>query len=116
MGMLFAHTPVLIRGGGDLATGIVYRLYKAGFPVIVTELPHPLVVRRTVAVATAIRQGRINIEGLKAERVVSWDMAVECALEGRIPVWVAPHATRDPAADNGHCRCAHGQTKYRYKP
>lgn len=96
MGMLFAHTPVLIRGGGDLATGIVYRLHKAGFPVIVTELPHPLVVRRTVAVATAVRQGRINIEDLKAERVDSWDMALECALEGRIPVWVAPMLPATP--------------------
>ena len=43
-----------MRGGGDLATGIVYRLHKAGFPVVVLELKRPLPVRRRVAVATAI--------------------------------------------------------------
>ena len=44
----------LVRGGGDLATGVVWRLTRAGWPVVVTELPAPLTVRRTVAVSTAV--------------------------------------------------------------
>ena len=52
--MLFADRPVVLRGGGDLGTGAAFRLHKAGFPVVVLELPEPLAIRRTVAVSTAI--------------------------------------------------------------
>ena len=58
--MLFGNHLILLRGGGDLATGVAYRLHHAGFPVIVTELPNPLVVRRRVALATAVREGEIQ--------------------------------------------------------
>ena len=51
--MLFGDHLILLRGGGDLATGVAYRLHKAGFPLVVLELPAPLVVRRRVALATA---------------------------------------------------------------
>ena len=50
--------PVIVRGGGDLGTGVIYRLHKSGFPVIVLELAQPLVVRRRVAMATAARPMR----------------------------------------------------------
>ena len=45
---------VVVRGGGDLATGVAARLQRAGFAVVVTELHRPLVLRRTVALAEAI--------------------------------------------------------------
>ena len=57
--MLFSDQFVLIRGGGDLATGVAYRLHQAGFPIIVLELERPLVVRRKVALATAVL-GRVQ--------------------------------------------------------
>ena len=41
--MLFGDHLILLRGGGDLATGVAYRLHKAGFPLVVLELPDPLV-------------------------------------------------------------------------
>ena len=40
---------VLIRGAGDLATGVAVRLYRCGFQVVMTELPQPLAVRRRIA-------------------------------------------------------------------
>ena len=49
--MLFQNYLILLRGGGDLATGVAWRLHHAGFPVVVAELPRPLVVRRRVALA-----------------------------------------------------------------
>lgn len=88
--MLFRDYLVVVRGGGDLATGVVYRLHAAGFPVIVLELAHPLVVRRTVAVATAVREGTARVESLVAIRVESVAAAEELALTGAIPVLVAP--------------------------
>jgi xanthine dehydrogenase accessory factor len=62
-------SPILIRGGGDLATGVAIRLLHSGLGVIVTELPQPLAVRRTVSFAEAVYSGEISIEGITARRV-----------------------------------------------
>jgi len=45
---------ILIRGGGDLASGVAYRLHRAGLNVVITELPQPLAVRRLVSFAQAV--------------------------------------------------------------
>ena len=93
--MLFGDHLILLRGGGDLATGVAYRLHKAGFPIIVLELPEPLVVRRRVALATAVRERHITVEDLRAVRVDSPDEALRLAPTGVIPVLVAPELTAD---------------------
>lgn len=59
---------VIIRGGGDLATGAAYRLYKSGWPVLITELEKPRMVRRTVCMGEAVWDGNIEIEGVRAEK------------------------------------------------
>jgi xanthine dehydrogenase accessory factor len=89
--MLFPQQLVILRGGGDLATGVAYRLHQAGFPIIVLELARPLVVRRMVALATAVLQNQITIETLHAQRAESADEALTLAQSGKIPVLVAPH-------------------------
>jgi len=88
--MLFADDFVVLRGGGDLATGAAYRLHQAGFPLIVLELTRPLVVRRRVALATAVLEGAVDVEGLAGRRVESWPQALALAGSGHIPVLVAP--------------------------
>ena len=60
---------ILIRGGGDLATGVAIRLIRTGLRVVVTELPQPLAVRRSVSVAEAVYSGQITVEGFTARRV-----------------------------------------------
>jgi xanthine dehydrogenase accessory factor len=60
---------ILIRGGGDLATGVAMRLFRAGLRVVVTELPQPLAVRRTVSFAEAVYSSEIVVEGLTARCV-----------------------------------------------
>jgi len=60
---------ILVRGGGDLATGVVFRLIHAGLRVAVAELPQPLAVRRTVAFAEAVYSGEITIEDLTGRLV-----------------------------------------------
>ncbi|MEG1415440.1 MAG: selenium-dependent molybdenum cofactor biosynthesis protein YqeB [Clostridium sp.] len=57
---------VLIRGGGDLASGIGHRLHNSGFNVIMTEIVQPLVIRRTVAFADAIYNRSAVVEGIEA--------------------------------------------------
>ena len=89
--MLFKEHLVILRGGGDLATGVAYRLYRAGFPLIVLELAQPLVVRRRVALATAVLEGRVEVEGLVGQRVETAAQAEQVALSGeQIPVLVQP--------------------------
>jgi len=44
----FKNALILIKGAGDMASGVAYRLKRAGFPLIMTELPAPLMVRRAV--------------------------------------------------------------------
>ncbi|MEZ4593552.1 MAG: selenium-dependent molybdenum cofactor biosynthesis protein YqeB [Chloroflexota bacterium] len=88
--MLFPNQLVILRGGGDLATGVAYRLHHAGFPVIVLELERPLVVRRKVALATAVLQNQITIETLHAQRAETADQALQLAQSSTIPVLVSP--------------------------
>lgn len=88
--MYFAEHVILIRGGGDLATGVAYRLHKAGFPLIVTELAQPLVVRRTVALATAVLEGNVTVESLRGVLADDVAEAEKLAYTGAIPVLVAP--------------------------
>ena len=81
---------VLVRGGGDIATGVVWRLHHAGFRVVVAELPRPLTIRRTVAVSSAVASGHIGIEGLTARRCDDESSVRSCWDLGEIPVVVAP--------------------------
>ena len=56
---------ILIRGAGDLATGIASRLYGAGHTILMTEIGEPLTVRRTVALSRAVYEGRARIEEME---------------------------------------------------
>jgi probable selenium-dependent hydroxylase accessory protein YqeC len=89
---------VIIRGGGDLATGVAYRLNKAGFPIVVLELAQPLVVRRRVALATAVLEGEISVEGLTGRLVGSFAEALKLAPTGVVPVVVSPELPARQAA------------------
>ncbi|MGH2537151.1 MAG: selenium-dependent molybdenum cofactor biosynthesis protein YqeB [Candidatus Promineifilaceae bacterium] len=91
----------VVRGGGDLATGVVYRLRAAGMPVIVLELARPLAVRRRVALATAALEGEIDVEGLIGRRVGSAQEALRLATGGVVPVLVAPEWPDWDAAAGG---------------
>ncbi len=79
-----------VRGGGDLATGTIARLYRVGFPVIVLELPQPRTVRRRVSMAEAIFSGEIVVEGVHGVQVSTPDEARACLKAGDIPVVVDP--------------------------
>jgi xanthine dehydrogenase accessory factor len=87
--MLFADRLLVLRGGGDLATGVAYRLHRAGFPLLVLELERPLVVRRYVALATAVLESTITVEGLHGQRVETLTEALTLAPTGAIPVLVS---------------------------
>jgi len=81
---------VVIRGGGDIATGVALRLFNSGFEVVITEIEKPRVIRREVAFAPAVYKGRTTVEGVEGVRAVSVKEIVHLLREGSIPVVVDP--------------------------
>jgi xanthine dehydrogenase accessory factor len=83
---------VLLRGGGDIASGAAIRLKRAGLQVIITELAQPMAVRRMVAFAEAVYTGGITVEEIASRRVDSPREALDALAEDTIPVLVDPLA------------------------
>lgn len=82
----------LIKGAGDLATGVALRLFRAGFRIVMTETAQPTPVRRTVAFAEAVYDGSATVEGVRAERAESKEDVFRLLEAGTIPVLVDPEA------------------------
>ncbi len=83
---------VVIKGAGDLASGIALRLRHSNIDVVMTDLPVPLAVRRTVAFSEAIRLGSTAVEDVKAEKAENKDEVMDCLARGVIPVLADPEA------------------------
>lgn len=81
----------IIRGGGDLASGVAIRLHRAGIKIIVAELPNPLTVRRTVSFSEAVYAGETEVEGVRARCVANLSTALDVILAGQIAVMVDPN-------------------------
>jgi xanthine dehydrogenase accessory factor len=80
----------VVRGGGDVATGVVWRLHASGFRVVVTELANPLTIRTTVAFSSAVASATCEVEGLSAHLVESADAVDATTRAGHIAVMVSP--------------------------
>lgn len=83
---------ILIRGGGDLATGVAHRLYQAGFRLLITEQEQPTVIRRSVAFANAVYEGTMKVEGVTAAHIKQVEEAEICWKQKQIPVVVGDAA------------------------
>ncbi|KAA3647133.1 MAG: EF2563 family selenium-dependent molybdenum hydroxylase system protein [Chloroflexi bacterium] len=81
---------VLIRGGGDLASGVALRLHRADIQVLITELFEPLVVRRSVAFAEAVFSGKVEVEGVSGYLAENLEHAQDILGRGDIPVRIDP--------------------------
>ena len=81
---------ILVRGGGDLATGTIHRLWSAGLKVLVLEAEHPAAIRRQVSVSEAVYEGGAVVEGMRAALVKTLDEAVVIWHRGDVPVMVDP--------------------------
>ncbi len=87
---------ILIRGGGDLATGVALRLIHSDLRVVVTEIAQPLAVRRTVSFAEAVYSEEITIEGVTAHRIPDPTDSFRILMvlgKQQIPVLVDPECT-----------------------
>ena len=84
---------ILIKGAGDLATGIAARLFRAGHRILMTEIPVPLTVRRTVAFSRAVYEGSALVEETEARFAGTEKEAKEILSRGDIAVMVDPEAS-----------------------
>ena len=81
---------ILVRGGGDLATGTIHRLWSAGLRVLVLEAEHPAAIRRQVSLCEAVYEGEATVEGLRAVRIEALTQAEEVWNQNAVPVLVDP--------------------------
>ena len=81
---------ILVRGGGDLATGTIRRLWSAGLRVLVLEAEHPAAIRRQVSLCEAVYEGETAVEGLRAVRIETMAQAEEVWKQNAVPVLVDP--------------------------
>lgn len=79
---------VLVRGAGDLATGVIVRLHRCGFRVAVTECVDPSAIRRRAALCEAVWKGQTTVEGVTCRRVEDADAAARVSQAGEVPLLV----------------------------
>ena len=81
---------IIVRGGGDLATGTIYKLKKSGFPVLILEAENPSAIRRNVAFSEAIYQGQQTVEDMTCFLADSLQQAEDFLQEGKLTILVDP--------------------------
>lgn len=79
---------VIIRGGGDIATGVAYRLHRSGFKVLILEIEKPTVIRRTVSFAQGVFEGQTIVEGVRAIKVDRVEDIYQCWENKDIPILI----------------------------
>lgn len=81
---------VIVRGGGDIATGIVQKLYRSGFGVVILETEKPSAIRRQVALSEAVYEGISKVEDMTCRRCENFSAVQKIIAKGEIPLLVDP--------------------------
>ncbi|MGZ3605576.1 MAG: selenium-dependent molybdenum cofactor biosynthesis protein YqeB, partial [Thermodesulfobacteriota bacterium] len=81
---------VLMRGAGEMASGVVHRLHQSHFKVCLVEIPEPLAVRRAVAFSEAIHDGEKEVEGVRAKLIFRQEEIEPTWKNEDIPILVDP--------------------------
>ncbi len=81
---------VLVRGAGEIASGVGHRLHRSHFKICMTEIPHPLAVRREVSFSEAVYEGEKEVEGVRAELISKPEQIESLWRRGDIPILVDP--------------------------
>ena len=81
---------IVVRGGGDLATGTIYKLHQCGFPVLVLEVPRPSAIRRNAAFSEAVYQGTQTVEDVTCCLADSIENAQALLAQGKLAMLVDP--------------------------
>jgi xanthine dehydrogenase accessory factor len=81
---------ILIRGAGEIASGVAHRLQRSHFKVCMIEISHPLAVRRAVAFSEAIYEGEKKVEDVRAKFISKPEEIESVWKKGDIPILIDP--------------------------
>ena len=81
---------VVVRGAGDISTGTIHRLHRAGFAVLALESERPSAIRRRVAFSEAVYDDAATVEGVTAVRIDGVDAISATLARGNVPLLVDP--------------------------
>ena len=81
---------IIVRGGGDIASGAIYKLHKCGFDVLVLEKAAPSAIRRNVAFSEAVYQGSQQVEDVTCTLAKDQEEALSLMKAGRLAMLVDP--------------------------
>lgn len=81
---------IAVRGGGDLATGVIHRLWSAGFSVLVLETAHPSAIRRQVSLCEVVYGQTATVEDMTGVLAANVEEAFQIMEKGMVPVLVDP--------------------------
>ena len=90
---LLKRETVVVRGGGDIATGVVQKFYRAGFNVLILETEKPTAIRRTVALCEAVYDSVSTVEDISCHKITRMEEAKACWEKGVVPLIVDPDGT-----------------------
>lgn len=82
---------IVIRGGGDIATGAIHKLHRCGFKVVILEIENPSAIRRSVCFSEAIYEGKIMVENVISEKANNIDEVYSILDRKNIPVIIDPY-------------------------
>ncbi len=85
---------ILIRGAGEMASGVAHRLHRSHFKICSLEIPQPVAVRREVSFCEAIYEGEKEVEGVRARFISKVEEIESVWKEGKIPLLVDPDGKR----------------------
>ena len=84
---------VVVRGAGDIGTGVIHKLIRSGFRVLALEIEKPTAIRTAVAFSSAVYSGNVEIESIKGIRTESVAEAKSIMARGQAAVMVDPSAS-----------------------
>ena len=77
---------VIVRGGGDLASGVIHKLHRCNIKVLVLECEHPTAIRRTVSFCNAVFENEMEVEGIKCRLAKNIDEIKRIFEDGDVPL------------------------------
>lgn len=83
---------IIVRGGGDLATGVIHRLFRCGYKVLILECEKPSAIRRKVSFCEAVYDGEAFVEGVLCSRIEDISQCRQVWEKRQIPLLVDPEA------------------------
>ena len=107
---------VMVRGGGDLASGVIHRLYRCGYRVVILETERPSAIRRMVSFCEAVYDGEAFVEGVLSRRIEEVSQCQDVWDAEEIPLLIDEGGSGGSPFSRSPGRRDPGETKSGHQP